>query len=201
MLVGIHQRRDSIMTTAPATLATPATLMTADEFTARYANVHAELVQGVVKESPMPGLKHGKICMTIGRLVANHVEAQDLGHVMSSGTWIRTGSNPDTVRGTDVCFVSYERLPKGDVPERMLPITPELAVEVRSPSDRWTDVFTKVVEYLKAGVRVVVVLDPPTATASVYRDDELQQIFHNSDPLTLPDVLPGFSVPVDRLFT
>jgi hypothetical protein len=49
-------------------------------------------------------------------------------------------------------------------------------------------------------VRVVVVLDPKTATASVYRPEELQQIFHNSDPLVLPDVLHGFSVPVDRLF-
>ena len=56
------------------------------------------------------------------------------------------------------------------------------------------------VEYLKAGVRVVVVLDPKTATASVYRPDELQQIFHNSDELVLPDVLPGFSTVVNQLF-
>jgi Uma2 family endonuclease len=60
--------------------------------------------------------------------------------------------------------------------------------------------FAKVVEYIQSGVLVVVVLDPSTTTASVYRKDELQQIFHNSDPLTLPDVLPGFSVPVERLF-
>jgi hypothetical protein len=30
--------------------------------------------------------------------------------------------------------------------------------------------------------------------------EELQQIDHNSDTLTLPDVLPGFSVVVSRLF-
>jgi Uma2 family endonuclease len=56
-------------------------------------------------------------------------------------------------------------------------------------------------EYLKAGVRVVVILDPSTTSASVYRDaEEFRQILHNGDPLTLPDVLPGFSVPVSRLF-
>lgn len=188
------------MTTTPTAVATSTGLMTADEFTARYANIHAELVKGIVKESPMPGIKHGMICLTIGRLIGNHVEAHDLGRVMSNDTWVRTGSNPDTVRGADICFFSYARLPKGDVPDGIHPIAPDLVVEVRSPSDRWNDLFAKVAEYLKTGVRVVVVLDPSSTTASVYRDDELQQIFHNSDPLTLPDVLPGFSIPVDRLF-
>ncbi|MFO0810857.1 MAG: Uma2 family endonuclease [Gemmataceae bacterium] len=60
--------------------------------------------------------------------------------------------------------------------------------------------FAKVVEYLDVGVRVVVLLDPKTESASVYRADELQQIFHNGDELTIPDVLPGFAVPVRRLF-
>jgi len=35
--------------------------------------------------------------------------------------------------------------------------------------------YAKVGDYLQAGVRVVIVLDEPTATASVYRPEELQQ--------------------------
>jgi Uma2 family endonuclease len=178
---------------------TPAPLMTAAEFTARYANIHAELVKGIVKEYPVPWPRHGKLCSRIDRLIGNHVEANDLGHVMCNDSWIKTGSNPDTVRGADVCFFSYERLPKGAVPEGLLPVAPDLVVEVRSPTDRWNAIFAKVSEYLSAGVRVVVVLDPATASASVYRMEELQQIFHNSDGLALPDVLPGFSVVVSRL--
>jgi Uma2 family endonuclease len=185
---------------APAPLGPAAPLMTAAEFTARYANIHAELIKGIVKEYPVPFPKHGKICMTIGWLIRNHMEAHDLGHVMSNDSWIKTGSNPDTVRGGDVCFFSYERLPKGEVPEGLLAVAPDLVVEVRSPTDRWTAIFAKVVEYLTAGVRVVMVLDPATTSASVYRPDEIQQIFHNSDSLTLPDVMPGFSVVVSRLF-
>lgn len=187
------------MTTATA--APPATLLTADEFAARYAHVHAELVAGVVQECPMPHQKHGKVCASISYYLNQIAIPGDLGHVTSNDSWVRTGTNPDSVRGGDVCYFSYERLPKGEVPDGLLPVAPDLVVEVRSPSEYWTDVFTKVIEYLKAGVRVVVVLDPKTATASVYRPDELQQIFHNSDPLILPDVLPGFSVPVERLFT
>jgi Uma2 family endonuclease len=178
----------------------PTTLMSADEFTARYAGVHAELVKGIVKEYPVPFPKHGFICLRIGRLIGNHVETNDLGRVAANDSWIKTGSNPDTVRGADVCFFSYERLPKGAVPEGLLPVAPELVVEVRSPTDRWNSILAKVSEYLSAGVLVVVVLDPATSSATVYRLDELHQTFHNSDELTFPDVLSGFSVVVSRLF-
>src|SRR3954469_14702650 len=138
------------MTSAVTQPVNPTTLLTAAEFTARYENVHAELVQGVVKEVPMAGSKHGKICITIGALIYNHVDAHDLGHVMSNDTWIQTGSNPDTVRGADIFFISYERLPKGAVPDGIGQVAPELVVEVRSPSDRWTDIIAKVLEYLRA---------------------------------------------------
>jgi Uma2 family endonuclease len=99
-----------------------------------------------------------------------------------------------------VCFFSYERLPKGPVPGGLLNVAPDLVVEVRSPSDGWNDVFIKVGEYLSAGVRVVVVLDMTTRSASVYRKDEFQQIFDNGDSLLIPDVLPGFTAPVARFF-
>jgi len=56
----------------------------------------------------------------------------------------QTHSNPDTVRGADVNFYSYERLPKGKVPEGFLPVVPDLIVEVRSPSERWVEMYAKV---------------------------------------------------------
>jgi Uma2 family endonuclease len=186
--------------TTPTSPAAPPALMTADEFAATHTQIRAELVKGVVKGYPMPGTKHGKICMKIGALIYHHVEAGDLGHVMSNDTWVKTGSDPDTVRGADVCFVSYGRLPKDEVPDGVVPVAPDLVVEVRSPSDRWNDIFIKVGEYLRVGVRAVVVLDPKTTSATVYRDEEFQQTFHNGDSLTLPDVLPGFSVTVSSLF-
>lgn len=179
---------------------TQVALLTAAEFTKRYENIHAELIKGVVKEYPVAWPRHGKICGTMSAMLWVHTQAHKCGHVMTNDSWVQTGSNPDSVRGGDVCYFSYERLPEGPVPDGLLPVVPELVVEVRSPTDRWTQMFAKVVEYLSAGVCVVVILDPNSATASVYRADELQQIFHNSDPLTLPDVLPGFSVPVEHLF-
>jgi len=82
----------------------------------------------------------------------------------------------------------------------LLPTTPDLVVEVRSPPDTWTEIYAKVGEYLGARVRVVIVLDSASTSASVYRADELPQIFHNGGELVVPDVLPGFAVAVSRLF-
>lgn len=185
-------------TLTPTTPTTSTPLLTATEFTERYGGRHAELIEGVVKEYPMPFPRHGKICGTITGLLWQ--QAGDLGHIMTNDSWIQTGRNPDTVRGADVCFFSYERLPKGPIPEGLLPVAPDLVIEVRSPSDLWTEILGKMLEYLEAGVRVVVILDPKTQSATVYRADELQQIFHSGDSLVIPDVLPGFSVPVKRLF-
>lgn len=89
---------------------------------------------------------------------------------------------------------------QGPIPSGLLEVVPDLVVEVRSPSDRWGELFIKVGEYLGAGVRAVVILGPATATASVYRAEELQHTFHNGDELVIPEVLPGFAVKGRSLF-
>src|SRR5262249_39769351 len=150
-------------TTAPKTAPAMATAvrMSAAEFARRHGGDRVELIDGRVQELPIPFPKHGKICLRIGSRIFAHAESHDCGHAMSNDSFVQTAQDPDRVRGADVSYYSYERLPKGPVPEGLLPVAPDLVVEVRS-SELWTEVFTKVGEYLRAGVRVVVVLDPAT---------------------------------------
>src|SRR5262249_17022218 len=111
-----------------------------------------------------------------------------------------TERDPDSMRGADVAFYSYSRIPKGPFPQHAyLTVVPELVFEVFSPSDRWPKVLAKVAEYLNAGVTVVCVVDPDSQTVQVYRD-ALPQTLHGDDELTIPDVLPGFRTPVRRFF-
>ena len=69
-----------------------------------------------------------------------------------------------------------------------------------SPSDSPADLAAKVAEYLAAGVRVVLILDPESDTATVYRRNKPDQPFGPADTLPLPDVLPGFTVPMADFF-
>lgn len=191
------------MTPAPtAPAATPPTppLMTAEEFVRKHGGDYVELIDGVVEPIPMPKPRHGQVCAKATILLGNFVEDRGLGVIFSNDTFVVVQRNPDKVRGADVAYWSKGQLPNGVVPEGLISAPPELCVEVVSPTNAWSDVFIKVGEYLKAGVRAVLVLDPESVTGSVYRDNEFQQIFDNGDALVLPDVLPGFNVPVRKFF-
>jgi Uma2 family endonuclease len=183
----------------------PAARMTAEEFGIKHSGDRVEYINGEVKEIPMAGGRHGKVCNWVAFYLTQHILTNDLGHMFTNDSFVKVPTKDDSERvyGADVCFVSYARLAKdATIPVGVIPACPELVVEVRSPSDTWAQIFRKVGDYLDVGVSVVVVLDPDTQTASTYRSDiaNPQQIFGPADTLALPDVLPGFSVPVAALF-
>ena len=111
-----------------------------------------------------------------------------------------TERGPDTVRGADVAYYSFARLPRGPIPKGYLEIVPELIFEVRSPSDRWPRILAKASEYLEAGVTVVCILDQMSERVIVCRADEPPQTLQGDDELHLPDILGDFRVPVRRFF-
>ena len=190
----------SALLTPPAPVAAPPALLTAEEFFDKYEDGGYDLVDGVLVEMPMPGGIHGKVCVKVVRIVGNFVEDNNLGHTFCNDTFVLLRRRPDTMRGPDVCFVSFATLPAADVPAGPLLVIPELVIEVRSPSDSWPDMERKAADYLRAGVTVVVVVDPPTASATAFRPNDRRGIFAADQTLTIPDVLPGFAVPVARLF-
>ena len=76
----------------------------------------------------------------------------------------------------------------------------ELVFEVPLPQARLSDVVVKVAEFLNAGANAVCVIDTNRHTATVYRDKKSPEHFTAADELTLPDILPGFRVPVRQFF-
>ena len=187
---------------APPALTPPPTQtpLTEAEFLGRYGHLHYELIDGVPVELPMPGFEHGKICFRFALALGNFIDANDLGHVTINDSLVRVSVNPLTLLGPDVGYFSYGRVPKGQVTRGASPVPPELAIEVRSPSEPWGEVITKVGLYLGVGVTAVVVLDAATKSVAVYRAPLDQQVFGPEAELTIPDVLPGFAAKVSRFF-
>jgi len=148
----------------------------------------------------MPAPRHGEICINIALLIGPHVRAQGMGRLVSNDSGVITERDPDTVRGADIAYYSYARVPQGRVPLGYLAVVPELVFEVRSPTDRWPRLITKAGEYLEAGVTVVCLLDQMSETVHVYRADESPRILQGDDELHLPDVLGELRVRVRRFF-
>ena len=105
-------------------------------------------------------------------------------------------------RRPDVAVVSYKRWPR----TRRVPsteaweVTPDLAVEVASPSNTAEKVLKKVREYFRAGVRLVWVIFPEPAEVHVHNSPKSVQILDLTDVLRGDPVLPGFRLPLSKLF-
>ena len=159
-----------------------------------------ELVRGKIVEMNLPGFRHGKCCWRIGHILGTYLDEHDCGHVTSNDAGVVTEREPDTVRGPDVAFYSYQRVPKGAEPEGYPDVPPELVFEVLSPEDRWPVVHRKIAEYLEGEVRAVCVLDPARRLVHVYEADHAGIVLTNDDELILPKILPDFRVAVQRFF-
>lgn len=158
-----------------------------------------ELVEGViVPMSPTKPL-HGKYESRLVLLLSVFVEQHDLGEVMVGEVGIYVQRNPDTIRGADVLYISHARLAQAS-PHDFLDVPPELVIEVMSPNDRWSEVRRKLREYFGIGVNVVMVVEPEEKALSLYRSLTDVQEFTAPDVVTLPDILPGFSLPLALLF-
>jgi Uma2 family endonuclease len=158
-----------------------------------------ELVEGILYEMEPPGFEHGRVALTVGALLFAHVREHKLGFAVGEVGFL-LASKPDTVRAPDACFVAAERVPEGGIPVGYWPGPPDLAVEVISPNDRHTAVEAKALDWLRAGTRVVVVLDPPLKTATVYRSRHDIRVLAGDEPLDLHDVVPGFAPRTGDLF-
>jgi Uma2 family endonuclease len=180
-------------------MSTTTTLLTAEEYLALPDNGQPnELVRGEVMPMNLPTPRHGQICARISFLLAKHLELDPRGHVIVNDSGVVTARNPDTVRGPDVAYYSYARLPPGPLPRVYLQVVPELVFEVRSPTDPWRDVQAKAGEFLRAGVSVVCVIDEQTATAHLFSADEPPRRLTADEELHLPAILGDFRVAVRR---
>jgi Uma2 family endonuclease len=188
-------------TAAPIQHRAAAPLLTAEQFAARPdPGYPEELVEGRIITMSPPKSRHGQICAEVVYRLRRFLEDHDLGHVLSNDSGVVTRRDPDSVRGADIAFYSYARVPRGPLPPGYLPQVPELVVEVLSPGDRWPYILTKISEYLTAGVVVVLLLDDHQHSAQVYRADAPPVSLGPDDLLSVPDILPGFEVKVGAFF-
>ncbi|MFN7948910.1 MAG: Uma2 family endonuclease [Blastocatellia bacterium] len=175
-------------------------LMTADELLKLpRGRQRYELIRGELKTLSPAGSEHGVVIMRLAWRLAQHVEAGHPGETFGAETGFRIESNPDTVLAPDVAFVSRERIPPEGVPKGYWPGAPDLAVEVISPGDTFTEVADKVAAWPDAGARAVWVANPKRRTITVHRS-LTEAVTLSADELDGQDVITGFRCRVSDIF-
>jgi Uma2 family endonuclease len=177
--------------------------MSAAEFEARFADgeTRAELLRDeVILRSPTTSL-HGIHTMRVSLPIAQFVEAHGLGVVCGAETGfvIQHADGAESVLAPDMAYLAAERIPD-PLPEGFWRIPPDLVVEIRSRSESQREVAQKAALWLEAGARLVWYVDPFRQQVSVYRADGTEQTLSLNDTLSGEDVLPGFELPLRRIF-
>ncbi len=183
------------MPAKPAYVPNMTPLMTAEDLLKPGVPERADLVRGVLVIHEPPGFRHGEITARLTMALGNYVDTHHLGRVVAGDAGFKLQSVPDTVRGADIAFISWERMPQ-ESPVGFPALGPDLAVEVLSPGDRPGETLAKVADWLSAGTRLVWVIDAERRLARVYRADGTETTLDAEAVLDGEDVLPGFSATV-----
>jgi Uma2 family endonuclease len=183
-------------------MATTHQLMTAEELLRLPDDGYrSELARGELRKMAPAGHIHGRVAINVTTPLDRHVRDHHLGVVYAVETGFKLASNPDTVRAPDAAFIRRERVEEvGDL-EGYWPGAPDLAVEVISPGDTYTDVQEKVFDWLEAGTRMVILVMPRKRIVTVYRSMTDMIMLTEHDTLDGGDVVPGWKIPVRELFS
>lgn len=157
-----------------------------------------ELIDATLVEKAM-GWRESLIAMVLGRFFSEIVAKHNLGLVSGPDGFMRILGTQ--VRGPDVAFISWERLPEGRVPDSRVPeIVPDIAVEVLSEGNTYAEMSRTRREYFHAGVGQVWMVDLNERTVAVYTDIMKYEMFDESAQLGGGDILPGLLIPLSEVF-
>lgn len=160
-----------------------------------------EIVNGQRVELPPMSILAVRCATRLATRMDLFAEEKGLGTVVTEGLFILDAVR-NIRRRPDVAFVSKERWPL----ERPLPergdwlVVPDLAVESISPTDPFQEVFTRINEYFRCGVRRVWLLLPHEAKIAVYTAAEDFHTLSLGEALDGAGILPGFRVELNDLF-
>lgn len=157
-----------------------------------------ELVDGVLVEKVM-GYQEGSLALWLGHLIQLFLDQHNLGNLAGSDATMRL--MPRLVRLPDLSFVRWEKLPGRQLPAEPIPdLAPDLAIEVLSKGNTPGEMRRKVKEYCFAGTSLVWLVDPKKRIVTVHSSPDSSVVLTENDTLDGSEVLPGFALPVRRLF-
>lgn len=175
---------------------TAAEFQTLPEFDA-----HFELVEGRLREKPVPGLQHSLIARRLLKAYDRFDPDEKVGLLLQE---VSTVLDVRNVPAPDLAF--WMAANKPEITVKAAP-RPDLAIEIWSPHDldtkkRRDESLARLHKYQVAGVELVCAINPASQTVDVFRPESPDpvQTLGIDDELSGDDVIPGFKIAVKELF-
>ncbi len=159
-----------------------------------------EIIDGELFVTPSPSLRHQDISMRLTEALLLYLREHPVGRLFAAPLDV-IFSDFDVVE-PDLLFVSHDR---ADILQDWVRGSPDLCVEILSPTTRRTDELIKRRLYERTAVREYWIVDPELESIKIYRRAEsgfprvAELSRENRDTLTTP-LLAGLGISLDQLF-
>jgi len=155
-----------------------------------------ELEDGKISVMGPSDIVSSEVGILFSRLLGNWVYPRRLGRVFdSAGGFILPDSN---LKAPDVSFVKADRLPRSI--RYFAEMVPDLAVEIKSQSDRLPPLKKKLKQYIEMGVQVAILIDPDEETVIIYRPTGEPIELKGDEILSIPELFPGWEISISEIW-
>lgn len=176
------------------------TLMTAAELQALGEDARIELIEGEPAAKSPTGARHAIVSARITRQLTRFALTHPACHVLGNEGGYVLGTNPDTVLAPDIAVLTDDQFQQIAFDnDAFMPIAPALVIEIKSPSDRESEIARNLAIYLHAGVREIWWIRPSERQMTVHRPDRAPEYVGADQTFTGSDVLPEFTLPMPDL--
>ena len=175
------------------------TLLTAQEFD-NYPfeeDKRYELDEGELIEMTRPAYKHNRVMRILSGELHIYFKNSRNGEVLASENLYAL--SPATRRAPDVAIILGDRRKELEH-AKVIPIIPEIAAEVLSPSETPRMIHRKLKQYFEAGVKEVWLIDPDAQEVEVWTKPALPDHALGAGDSLTSRLLPGFQLPLADLF-
>ncbi|NCJ05507.1 Uma2 family endonuclease [Synechococcales cyanobacterium C] len=149
---------------------------------------------------PPTGWETGNRNSRLNQRLGNWADKDGRGLVFDSSTGFILPNG--AIRSPDAAWVKRERLESlRPDPNRFLPLCPDFAVELRSATDDFSTMQTKMQDYLENGMQLGWLLNPYDQQVEIYRSGQPIEVLNSPTELSGGTVLPGFVLQLDGILS
>lgn len=158
-----------------------------------------ELVDGTLVEKSM-GWQESLLAGILLHWLHGYLDLHRIG--VATGADGMTRLFGETVRGPDVAFFAWNRMPNGQIPTDPIPdLVPNFVIEVLSTGNTYAEMSRKRREYFQAGVELLWMVDHRTRTVTAFRTALEATVYSEDKIIDGGNVLPGWQVNIAELFS
>ena len=140
----------------------------------------------------------GKRNLSLAMQVGIWNERTQLGTAFDSSTGYDFSAIGGGKLSPDVSWIENSRL-EGVSLRQFIPVVPDFLIELRSTTDRLSDLQTKMLEYQRLGVKLGLLINPQDRQIEIYRSNREIEVIQSPTSIDCADIMPEFSLDLTRI--